>query len=43
MSFNGYRALVVHFGLVRFFMAIPTGDEGNAENGVGGVAKCAFV
>ena len=24
----GYRALLVHFGLARFFMAIPTEDEG---------------
>ena len=40
----GYRALWVHFGLARFFMAIPTEDEGTGErggteetgNGVGG-------
>ena len=25
---RGYRALLVHFGLVRFFMAIPTENEG---------------
>ena len=36
---RGYRALLVHFGLVRFFMAIPTENERDAENGVGGEAK----
>ena len=25
---RGYRALLVHFGLARFFMAIPTENEG---------------
>ena len=36
----GYRALLVHFGLARFFMAIPTEDEETrgTENGVGGGA-----
>ena len=36
----GYPALLVHFGLVRFFMAIPTENEGTrgTENGVGGGA-----
>ena len=29
----GYRALWVHFGLVRFFMAIPTGNEETRERG----------
>ena len=28
---RGYRALLVHFGLARFFMAIPTENEGNGE------------
>ena len=40
----GYWAFLVHFGLARFFMAIPTENEGtgergerrDAENGVGG-------
>ena len=30
MPFNGYRALLVHFGTARFFMAIPTGLRRNA-------------
>ena len=34
----GYRTLSVHFGLVRFFMAIPTEGRGDAENGVDGAA-----
>ena len=29
----GYRALLVHFGLARFFMAIPTENEGTGERG----------
>ena len=29
----GYRALWVHFGRVRFFMAIPTENEGTGERG----------
>ena len=29
----GYLPLWVHFGFVRFFMAIPTENEGDAENG----------
>ena len=29
----GYRALWVHFGLARFFMAIPTENEGTGERG----------
>ena len=29
----GYPALLVHFGLVRFFMAIPTGNEETRERG----------
>ena len=36
---RGYRALLVHFGLARFLAAIPTED---AENGVGGEAKCVL-
>ena len=39
----GYRILLVHFGHVRFFMAIPTENGGDAENGVGGVAECIFA
>ena len=39
----GYRALWVHFGLVRFFMAIPTENERNAGDGVGGAAECVFA
>ena len=38
----GYRTWLVHFGLVRFFMAIPTENERDAENGVGGEAKCVL-
>ena len=30
---RGYRALLVHFGLARFFMAIPTENEGTGERG----------
>ena len=30
---RGYRALLVHFGLARFFMAIPTGNEETREHG----------
>ena len=37
-----YRISWVHFGLVRFFMAIPTENERDAENGVGGEAKCVL-
>ena len=29
----GYRTWLVHFGLVRFFMAIPTGNEETRERG----------
>ena len=29
----GYPALLVHFGLARFFMAIPTENEGTGERG----------
>ena len=29
----GYPAFLVHFGLVRFFMAIPTENEGTGERG----------
>ena len=35
----GYRTSWVHFGLARFLAAIPTED---AENGVGGEAKCVL-
>mgnify|MGYP006906673074 CR=1 FL=1 len=40
----GYLPLLVHFGLVRFFMAIPTENEGTrgTENGVGGAAWVRF-
>ena len=46
----GYRALGVHFGRVRFFMAIPTENERDAgtrrtegtENGGGGAAEERF-
>ena len=34
-----YRGWLVHFGLARFLAAIPTED---AENGVGGEAKCVL-
>ena len=30
---RGYPALLVHFGLARFFMAIPTENEGTGERG----------
>ena len=30
---RGYRALLVHFGLARFFRAIPTENEGTRERG----------
>ena len=41
----GYPDFLVHFGLARFFMAIPTEDEGTGgtENGVGGEAECVFA
>ena len=39
----GYRALWVHFGLARFFMAIPTENERDAGDGVGGAAECVFA
>ena len=47
---RGYRALLVHFGLARFFMAIPTENEGTGEHGerrdteniVGGAAEERF-
>ena len=35
----GYRTWLVHFGRARFLAAIPTED---AENGVGGEAKCVL-
>ena len=35
---RGYRALLVHFGFARFLAAIPTENERDAENGVGGAA-----
>ena len=28
----GYRTWLVHFGFARFFMAIPTENEGDGEN-----------
>ena len=37
----GYRALWVHFGLARFFMAIPTENEGT--RGTGSAARCGCV
>ena len=42
---RGYPALLVHFGTVRFLMAIPTENEGTrgTENGVGGAAERAFA
>ena len=47
---RGYPALLVHFGTVRFLMAIPTENEGTGdeetrgtENGVGGAAECVFA
>ena len=41
---RGYPALLVHFGTVRFLMAIPTENEGarGTENGVGGAAWVRF-
>ena len=33
----------VHFGLARFFMAIPTGYERARSYGVGGAAECVFA
>ena len=33
MTLCGYRACLVHFGLVRFFAAIPTEYEGRGERG----------
>ena len=43
----GYLPWRVHFGLVRFFMAIPTGNRGHEEWGYGrtgyGVGGAAFV
>ena len=30
---RGYRALLVHFEIARFLAAIPTENEGDAENG----------
>ena len=30
---RGYPAFLVHFGLARFFMAIPTENEGTGERG----------
>ena len=33
MTLCGYRACLVHFGLVRFFMAIPTEYEGTQRRG----------
>ena len=38
---RGYLPLLVHFGLVRFFMAIPTGDRGTGD-GAGGAAFVRF-
>ena len=40
----GYRTLWVHFGLVRFFAAIPTedGETRDTRNGVGGAAQVRF-
>ena len=33
MTLYGYRACLVHFGLVRFFAAIPTEYEGTQRRG----------
>ena len=35
----GYRAWRVHFGLARFFVAIPTEDEGTRERGTESAAR----
>ena len=44
MTLCGYRTWLVHFGIVRFFAAIPTGDEGTrrTRNGGGGTAWARF-
>ena len=39
----GYRAWRVHFGLARFFVAIPTEDEGTRERGTESAARCGRV
>ena len=38
----GYQALLVHFGIVRFLMAIPTGLSGPLGYGTGGAAFVRF-
>ena len=38
----GYQALLVHFGTVRFLMAIPTGLSGPLGYGTGGAAFVRF-
>ena len=43
---RGYRALLVHFGLARFFMAIPTENErerGGRSRRRGGVRFCVTI
>ena len=48
---RGYPAFLVHFGLARFFMAIPTENEGTGERGErrergtesAARCKCAFA
>ena len=39
----GYRAWRVHFGLARFFVAIPTEDEGTRKRGTESAARCGRV
>ena len=39
----GYRTWWVHFGLARFFVAIPTEDEGTRKRGTESAARCGRV
>ncbi len=45
MTLYGYRASLVHFGIVRFFMAIPTEYEGTQRRGERSRRRglCAFL